>query len=363
MTASAEDWGAHDLDRRFDLGPAARRADGAGRDARRAARADRRLAPPRAALRRRGRARAAHPARGAARRAPSSRSRDGPDADAEREEALRAVVAQAERLDATIDTLLAVARQELDPTDGAVDLAALAREFDDVEVTRRRPACRAPRASRSRPPRAGAARRQRAPPRPQRGSALELSAGDGRRPPRRPRRRPRASIPDSASASFEPGVARRRRRRRRGARPPARPPAGALVRRRRRAGAGPGGCFVLDLPRWSGSGRVRAQRVTPPGAPRQAPASRTKPAGLLPRVAHQGLEHERADEDHRDDPQGEDPASPPGSACGAPSCPRQTVDLQLADRASDSDEVEHRRVAARPLDAQALGRGRTRRTS
>jgi hypothetical protein len=37
------------------------------------------------------------------------------------------VIAQGERLDAAIGALLAVARQEIDPAQGASDLAAIAR--------------------------------------------------------------------------------------------------------------------------------------------------------------------------------------------------------------------------------------------
>ena len=58
----------------------------------------------------------------------------GAEADAEREAALRAIVAHADNLDRTIDALLVLARRELDPTAGAVDLAAVAAEFPDVEV-------------------------------------------------------------------------------------------------------------------------------------------------------------------------------------------------------------------------------------
>ena len=58
----------------------------------------------------------------------------GAGAEAERAEALRAVVADAARLDREIDALMAVARRELDPSAGSVDLGALAREVDDVEV-------------------------------------------------------------------------------------------------------------------------------------------------------------------------------------------------------------------------------------
>jgi len=58
----------------------------------------------------------------------------GADSVAEKDDALRAVVARSARLTNTVDTLLAVARRELDPTEGAVDLAALAREVDHVDV-------------------------------------------------------------------------------------------------------------------------------------------------------------------------------------------------------------------------------------
>ncbi|HYZ28871.1 MAG TPA: HAMP domain-containing sensor histidine kinase, partial [Thermoleophilaceae bacterium] len=59
---------------------------------------------------------------------------DGAGAEAERVQALHAVVAQTERLNATIDALMAVARQELDPAAGVVDVAAVVRSFDGVEI-------------------------------------------------------------------------------------------------------------------------------------------------------------------------------------------------------------------------------------
>ena len=68
---------------------------------------------------------------------PAHRDRPGVGAGAgvaEKDDALRAVVAQSARLTNTVDTLLAVARRELDPTEGAVDLAALAREVEHVDV-------------------------------------------------------------------------------------------------------------------------------------------------------------------------------------------------------------------------------------
>jgi signal transduction histidine kinase len=131
MTSRAEDWGAHDLDRRFDLGPPrdeltglATTLDGlldriaASRrhEQRFAGEMAHELRTPIAGLR--GRAELAL----------------GSDALDEKDDALRAVVAQSARLTETVDTLLAVARRELDPTGGAVDLAALAREVEQVAV-------------------------------------------------------------------------------------------------------------------------------------------------------------------------------------------------------------------------------------
>ena len=74
MTSSAEDWGAHDLDRRFALGRPHDELTAPRRDARRPALSDRRLASPRAVLRKRDRARAAHSAGRRCGCAPSSRS-------------------------------------------------------------------------------------------------------------------------------------------------------------------------------------------------------------------------------------------------------------------------------------------------
>ncbi|HWI72899.1 MAG TPA: histidine kinase dimerization/phospho-acceptor domain-containing protein, partial [Baekduia sp.] len=131
MTTRAEDWGAHDLDRRFDLGPPrdeltglATTLDGlldriaASRrhEQRFASEMAHELRTPVAGLR--GRAELAL----------------GADGVAEKDEALRAVVAQSARLTETVDTLLAVARRELDPSGGVVDLVALAREVEGAEV-------------------------------------------------------------------------------------------------------------------------------------------------------------------------------------------------------------------------------------
>ena len=242
MTASAEDWSAHDLDRSFDLGPATDELTGL------AATLDGLLERIAASRRHEQRfaAEMAHelrtPVAGLRARAELALSAEGPEADAERVDALRAVIAQAERLDATIATLLAVARQELDPTNGAVDVAALANELDEVEVT-------AP------PDLPGAegepeiVRRALAPlvdnaRRHARSRVwLELSAGHGH---------VRVAVhddgpgvdPDLGDRVFEPGVggggaglglplARRL----------ARSCGGDVV-----AGEGPGGCFVLELP-------------------------------------------------------------------------------------------------------------------
>ena len=134
MTASAEDWGAHDLDRRFALG--------APRDELTALAATLDGLLGRIAASRRHEQRfaseVAHelrtPVAGLRARAELALGARGPDAEAERVEALRAVVADAARLDREIDALMAVARRELDPSAGTVDLAALAREVDDVAV-------------------------------------------------------------------------------------------------------------------------------------------------------------------------------------------------------------------------------------
>lgn len=135
MTASAEDWGAHDLDRRFGLGPPRDELTGL------AATLDGLLGRIAASRRHEQRfaSEVAHelrtPIAGLRGRAELALAASGPDGEAERWHALRAVVADAERLDRTIGTLVAIARQELDPSAGSVDVGALAREFDDIEVT------------------------------------------------------------------------------------------------------------------------------------------------------------------------------------------------------------------------------------
>jgi signal transduction histidine kinase len=134
MTERAEDWGAHDLDRRFDLGPP--RDELTGLAATLDGLLDRIAASRRHEQRFAGEM--AHelrtPIAGLRGRAELALGATGPDAPADKDEALRAVVAQSARLTETVDTLLAVARRELDPGAGAVDLAALAREIEQVEV-------------------------------------------------------------------------------------------------------------------------------------------------------------------------------------------------------------------------------------
>jgi signal transduction histidine kinase len=135
MTASAEDWGAHDLDRRFGLGPPRDELTGL------AATLDGLLARIAASRRHEQRfaSEVAHelrtPLAGLRGRAELALAATGAPAGAEREDALRAVVADADRLDRTISTLLAIARQELDPSAGSVDVGAIAREYEDLHVT------------------------------------------------------------------------------------------------------------------------------------------------------------------------------------------------------------------------------------
>jgi signal transduction histidine kinase len=247
MTATAEDWGAHDLDRRFDLGRKrdelnglaatlnhllARIAASRRHEQRFASEMAHELRTPLAGLR--GRAELALGAR-------------GPGADAEREAALRTVLDRSAALGRTIDALLALSRQELDPSAGAVDLAAVAAEFGDVEVVvpAGLPHAEGDRevVRRALAPLVDNARRHA-----RSRIAIELSAGGGR---------VRAAVrddgpglePSFADGAFEPGV-----------RGPEGTPGAAglglsLARRLARscggdvvAGAGPGGCFVLVLP-------------------------------------------------------------------------------------------------------------------
>ena len=240
MTAEAEDWGAHDLDRRFELGPPrdeltalAATLDGLlGRIAasrrheqRFAAEVAHELRTPVAGLR--ARAELALRARGAG-------------ATAEREAALRAVVDDAARLDR--DDRRAAGGRPARARPVVRDRRprrARARGRGRRGRRARRPARGRGRA-RDRAPRARTARRERAPPRARARVAGGLG-GRRLRPPRRPRRRRRP----------RPGARRARLRTRRardrsdenangaGLGLAARAAPGALVRRRRRRRPGP----------------------------------------------------------------------------------------------------------------------------
>lgn len=247
MTENAESWGAHDLDGRFALGPPRDELTGL------AATLDGLLARIAASRRHEQRfaSEVAHelrtPLAGIRGRAELALTASGPEAAAEQEKALLAIVAGAARLDATIDTLLAIARRELDPTEGTVDLAALAREIPDAEVSIEGalPAAEgdAEVVRRALDPLVANARRHAV-----HSVRLELSAGDGR---------VRVAVRDDGPGvepglgerAFEPGV--------RGEGAPAEGTGLGLPLARRLArscggdvvlGEGSGGCFVLELP-------------------------------------------------------------------------------------------------------------------
>lgn len=245
MTESAEDWGAHDLDRRFDLGPPRDELSGL------AATLDHLLG--RIAASRRHEQRfagdVAHELR-----TPLARMRGraelalgnrGPGGEAERADALQGVLEETDRLDATIGALLALARQEIAPAASSVDLAAIARELEDVAVVVPGPVPRAEGEAdvvrRALAPLVENARRHA-----RAGVTVEVTADAGH---------VRAAVRDDGPGVdpglgdrvFEPGV--------RGeggggvglglplARRLARSCGGDV-----RLGAGPGGCFVLELP-------------------------------------------------------------------------------------------------------------------
>lgn len=258
MTSSAEDWGAHDLDRRFDLGQPRDELTAL------AATLDHLLARIAASRRHEQRfaSEVAHelrtPLAGLRLRAELALAAGGAQAPAEREDALRAVVAQAERLNQTIDALLAVARQEIDPASGTVDLATIAGELDGLEV---RSPDGLPIAEgdpdvvrRAIAPLVDNARRHA-----RAGVRIELSAAAGK---------VRLAVCDDG-----PGVdaALRERVFDAGFRGPDEPEGGAglglsLARRLARScggdvvcGAGPGGCFVLELPELGRADDTRAQ--------------------------------------------------------------------------------------------------------
>jgi signal transduction histidine kinase len=247
MTAEAEDWSEHDLDRRFGLGAPSDELTGL------AATLDRLLERIAASRRHEQRfaSEVAHelrnPVAALRGRAELALSASGPGAPREREEALSAVVAQSERIDSAVDALLAIARRDLDGGGGTVDLVDLACEVEDVAVI----------ADAGLPPAEGEpdiVRRAIAPlvenarRHAELGVTLRLSASDGR---------VRLAVCDDGPGldaalgerAFEPGI--------RGDSESS-PGAGLglpLARRLARscggdvvAGDGPGGCFVLELP-------------------------------------------------------------------------------------------------------------------
>jgi signal transduction histidine kinase len=245
MTRSATAWGAHDLDRRFDLGPPRDELTGL------AATLDGLLARIAASRRHEQRfaSEAAHelrtPLAGIIGRAELALAESGPGAEAERRAALEAVIRQSRRMSDAVETLLAMARGELSPTEGSADLTALAREHEDVDVVAP-PGL--PRAEgepevlrRALAPLVDNARRHAAS-----RVTLQLSA-DGSRVRLAVRDDGPGLDPAVGERAFEPGysgaggggaglglpLARRL----------ARSCGGDVI-----AGDGPGGCFVLDLP-------------------------------------------------------------------------------------------------------------------
>jgi signal transduction histidine kinase len=244
MTRDAETWSANDLDQRFGLGPARDELTGL------AATLDGLLARIAATRRHEQRfaAEVAHELRTpiARMRARAELSlRAGPGGDPERVRALDLVVDEVDRLTGAIDTLLAVARGEADPSSESVDLAAIAREVDDVAIQvpagLPRGEGEAEVVRRALAPLVENARRHA------RGHVeLVLSASDGR---------VRVAVHDDGPGVptelgervFEPGV--------RGSDHAGAGLGLALARRVARScggdvtlGPGPGGCFVLELP-------------------------------------------------------------------------------------------------------------------
>ncbi len=133
MTRDADDWSAHDLNRRFDLGPArdevthlaatldhllTRIAASRRHEQRFASEVAHELRTPLAAI------------RGVA-------ELNGDTAELEdARRALREIEGHSRRIGTTLDTLVAFARRELSPAAAGVDLAEVLAEFPDVRVER-----------------------------------------------------------------------------------------------------------------------------------------------------------------------------------------------------------------------------------
>ena len=246
MTTDAEDWGEHDLDRRFALGPARDEITGL------AATLDHLLERIAASRRheRRFAADVAHELRTplAAMRGRVELALDPRAPTEDAHATLRAIEAQVARMSATVETLLAVARREIDPQDGRVDLRAIAHRLDGVEVevlTDPMPDAEGDPeiVRRALAPLLDNARRHAR-------SSVTLTLDSTAGLARIIVRDDGPGVdPDLGEAAFEPG--------RRGV---GQPDGGAglglpLARRLARAcggdvsiGAGPGGCFVLELP-------------------------------------------------------------------------------------------------------------------
>lgn len=245
MTEAAEGFSEHDLDRRFAVGPPRDEIGGL------AATLDRLLDRIAASRRheRRFAADVAHELRTplAAIRARVDLSLDPRGSAGGHAAALASVGAQAARMTATVDTLLAVARSETDPEEGRVDLAAIARDFEGVEV-RTQPGLAPAEGEPEIVRRALAPLVENARWFARSQIVIELTTSDGRS---------RATVrddgpgldPDLGDAAFEPG--RRSTNAHVGGAGLGLPLARRLARAcggEISATAGPGGCFTLELP-------------------------------------------------------------------------------------------------------------------
>jgi signal transduction histidine kinase len=258
MTEAAADWSEHDLDRRFAVGPPRDEIGGL------AATLDRLLDRIAASRRheRRFAADVAHELRTplAAIRGRVDLSLDPRASTDDHAGALRSVGAQAARMTATVDALLAVARAETDPEEGRVDLAAIARDFEGVEVRTQpglAPAEGEPEiVRRALAPLVENARRYA-----KSQIVIELTTSDGRS---------RATVrddgpgldPDLGDRAFEPG--RRDTDASCGGAGLGLPLARRLARAcggEVSATAGPGGCFTLELPVAGGCGRLTSTEL------------------------------------------------------------------------------------------------------